>query len=194
MQYQGATNMRKLIYGINVTLDGCCDHTKAISHEEVHYYFADLLRDSDTLVYGRKTYQLMVPFWPDMAMDLSGPTASMNDFAQAFDDVERIVVFSRSLDVATEPNKTIIVRDDPQDEIIRLKQQPGKNILLGGVDIPSQIIGHDIVDEYHFVVHPIIAGEGRRLFDEISLPEKLHLKLAESKTFSSGCVAHRYMK
>jgi len=186
--------MRKVIFGINVTLDGCCDHTKVIGDEEVHQYFGKLLRDVDTLVYGRKTYQLMVPFWPDMAKDRSGPTASMNDFAQAFDDVERIIVFSRTLDGAAEPNKTTIVRDDPQGEIRKLKQEPGKNILLGGVDIPSQIIGHDIVDEYHFVIHPIIAGEGRRLFDEISLAEKLHLKLAESKTFSSGCVAHRYMK
>ena len=186
--------MRKVIFGINVTLDGCCDHTKVIGDEEVHQYFGKLLRDVDTLVYGRKTYQLMVPFWPDMAKDRSGPTASMNDFAQAFDDVERIIVFSRTLDGAAEPNKTTIVRDDPQGELRKLKQEPGKNILLGGVDIPSQIKGHDIVDEYHFVIHPIIAGEGRRLFDDISLPEGIQLKLVESKTFTSGCVAHRYVK
>lgn len=186
--------MRKLIYGINVTLDGCCDHTKAISDEEVHYYFADLLRDSDTLVYGRKTYQLMVPFWPDMAKSQAGPTASFNDFARAFDGVDRIVVFSRTLESAADENKTTIVRDDPQDEIRRLKQGPGKNIMMGGVDLPSQLIEHDLVDEYHFVVQPIIVGEGRRLFDDVSLPEKLHLKLADSTTFRSGCVANRYVK
>jgi dihydrofolate reductase len=192
--YTPNLNMRKVIFGINVTLDGCCDHTKVIGDEEVHQYFGELLRDVDTLVYGRKTYQLMVPFWPDMAKDQSGPTASMNDFAKAFDDVERIVVFSRTLDGATEPNKTTIVRDDPQGEIRKLKQERGKNIMLGGVDIPSQLIEDDLIDEYQFIVHPIIAGEGRRLFDRVSLPEKLQLKLAESKTFSSGCVAHRYLK
>ena len=96
--------------------------------------------------------------------------------------------------MSADENKTTIVRDDPQDEIRRLKQGPGKNIMLGGVDLPSQLIEHDLVDEYHFVIHPIIAGEGRRLFDRVSLPEKLHLTLAESKTFRSGCTAYRYVK
>jgi len=56
--------MRKIIYGINITLDGCCDHTKGIGDKETHEYFTDLLRQVDLLVYGRKTYELMVPFWP----------------------------------------------------------------------------------------------------------------------------------
>jgi dihydrofolate reductase len=75
-----------------------------------------------------------------------------------------------------------------------LKQEPGKNILVGGVDIPSQLIELGLIDEYRFVVMPIIAGEGRRLFDGVNLQEKLQLKLAESKTFKSGCVALRYLK
>jgi dihydrofolate reductase len=186
--------MRKVIFGINVTLDGCCDHTKGNPYEEVHEYFTELLRDAGTLVYGRKTYQLMVPFWPDMAKSGSGPTKFMSDFAQAFDAVPNIVVFSRTLDPAAEPDKTTIVRSNPQDEILRLKQGSGKNMLLGGVDLPSQLIERGLIDEYHFVVQPIIAGEGRRLFDDVSLPEKLELKLAESKTFDSGCVALRYVK
>jgi dihydrofolate reductase len=75
-----------------------------------------------------------------------------------------------------------------------LKQEPGKNILVGGVDIPSQLIELGLVDEYRFVVMPIIAGEGRRLFDGVNLQKKLQLKLVESKTFKSGCVALRYLK
>ena len=98
--------MRKLIFGINVTLDGCCDHTKGIATDAIHQYFADLMRDVDTLLYGRKTYQLMVPFWPDMAKQQSGPTRSVNEFAQAFDSVKSIVVFSRSLDSTTDGGKT----------------------------------------------------------------------------------------
>jgi dihydrofolate reductase len=70
----------------------------------------------------------------------------------------------------------------------------GKNILIGGVAIPSQLIELGLVDEYHFVVQPIVAGEGRRLLEGISLPEKLQLKLIESKIFKSGCVALHYMK
>jgi dihydrofolate reductase len=135
----------------------------------------------------------MVPFWPDMAKNRSGPTTAMNDFARAFDSVKSIVVFSRSLDSAVAGDKTRIVRGDIQGEILKLKQQPGKNISTGGVDIPSQLIELGLVDEYHFVVHPIFAGEGRRLLGDINLPNIRQLKLAESKTFRSGCVALRYV-
>jgi dihydrofolate reductase len=76
----------------------------------------------------------------------------------------------------------------------KLKQEQGKNILIGGVDIPSLLIELGLVDEYHFVVQPIVAGEGRRLLEGISLPEKLQLKLIKSKIFKSGCVALRYLK
>jgi dihydrofolate reductase len=75
-----------------------------------------------------------------------------------------------------------------------LKQEQGKNIIVGGVSVPSQLIKHGLVDEYRFVVHPIVAGEGRRLLEGVSLPEKLQLKLVESKIFESGCVALRYLK
>ena len=185
--------MRKLIYGINVTLDGNCDHTKGIANDEVHEYFTDLMNDVDTLVYGRKTYQLMVPFWPEVARNHSGQTKAMNHFAQAFDSVDRIIVFSQSLDTA-EGKNTTIVRTDLQDEILKLKQEPGKNILTGGVSIPSQLIELGLVDEYHFVVQPIVVGAGRRLLEDINLPEKLQLKFVQTKVFESGCVALHYVK
>ena len=183
--------MRNLIFAINLTLDGCCDHTKGGGGEEVHEYFTNLLRDVDVVVYGRKTYQLMVPFWPEVAKNHSGQTKAMNDFAQAFDSLNR-VVFSRTLDTAEE--KTRIVRTDLQDEILKLKQEPGKKILTGGVSLPSQLIELGLVDEYLFVVHPVVVGEGRRLLDDVSLPQKLELNLVESKVFNSGGVALRYLK
>ena len=184
--------MRKLIYAINITLDGCCDHTKLSGYEEIYEYYTHLMRDVDLLVYGRKTYQLMVPFWPDVAKNQSGQTRAMNEFAQAFDSND-IVVFSESLDTA-EGENTRIVRSNLQDEILNLKQQPGKNILTGGVSIPSQLIELGLVDEYRFVVTPIVAGEGRRLLEGVTLRESLQLKLVESKIFESGCVALRYLK
>ena len=114
------------------------------------------------------------------------------EFAQTFDSINK-VVFSRSLDSAEDRN-TRIVRTNLHDEILKLKQEPGKNILVGGVDIPSQLIELGLVDEYRFVIQPIIAGEGRRLLEGVSLPERLQLKLVESKIFKSGCVALRYLK
>jgi dihydrofolate reductase len=183
--------MRNLIYAINLTLDGCCDHTKGIADEELLEHYAHLLRDFDLLVYGRKTYQLMVPYWPDIAKSQS-ETKAENEFARTFVSIAKIV-FSRSLASAEDKN-TRIVRTNLRDEILKLKQEPGKDILVGGVDIPSQLIELGLVDEYRFVIMPIIAGEGRRLMEGVSLPEKLQLKLVESKPFKSGCVALRYLK
>ena len=197
--------MRNLIYAINITLDGCCDHTnrafavvrsaEQVANDEMLEYCTQLLRDADLFVYGRKTYQLMVPYWPDVAKDQSASKGD-RDFAQAFESANK-VVFSQSLDDAEAKKgdkNARVVRTNLRDEILKLKQEPGKNILAGGVDIPSQLIELGLVDEYRFVVHPVLAGEGRRLLEGISLPEKLRLKLVESKPFKSGCVALRYLK
>ena len=119
-------------------------------------------------------------------------TKASHEFAKTFVSKNKIV-FSQSLDSA-EGQNTRIVRTKLQDEILKLKQEQGQNILIGGVNIPPQLIELGLVDEYHFVVQPIVAGEGRRLLEGISLPEKLQLKLIESKIFKSGCVALRYLK
>jgi dihydrofolate reductase len=183
--------MRNLIFAINITLDGCCDHTKQFADDETHEYFTRLTQEVDLLVYGRKTYQLMVPFWPEVAKSQSMDQAS-NEFAKAFDSVNK-VVFSRTLDSAEDKN-TRIVRTDLRDEILKLKQEQGKSIGTGGVSLPTQLIELGLVDEYRFVVGPIIAGEGRRLLEGTSLQERLQLKLVDSKIFKSGCVALRYLK
>src|SRR3974377_2541172 len=115
--------MRNVIYAINVALDGCCDHTKSIADEELLEYDTHLLREADLLVYGRKTYELMVPYWPDVAKDRSATKAD-NEFARAFDSKNKIV-FSRSLDQAE--GNARIVRTNLEGEIRKLKQEPGKS-------------------------------------------------------------------
>ena len=185
--------MRNVIFAINITLDGCCDHTKFNPDEETFEYFTRLTREADTFLCGRKTYQLMVPYWPDVAKNHSGQTKADIEFAQAFDAVNKIVVFSQSLE-SLDGEKTRIVRTSLHDEILKLKREQGKNILTGGVTIPSQLVELGLIDEYCFVVHPIVAGEGRRLFEGVSLLEKLQLRLIEPRIFKSGCVALHYMK
>jgi dihydrofolate reductase len=188
---QSEAKMRKVIYAIHVTLDGCFDHTNGAPDDEAFEYYIDLVRGVDLLVYGRKTHQLMDPYWPDIANNPS-ETKSDIEFAKTFVSKQK-VVFSRSLDSAE--GNTRIVRTNLRDEMLKLKQEPGKDILLGGVDVASQVIQLGLVDEYRFVVMPIIAGQGRRLLEGVSLQEKLQLKLIESKIFkSSGCVALHYMK
>ena len=187
--------MRRLVYAISTTLDGCCDHTKFGPAEDTMEYFVQLTRDADTFLYGRKTYELMVPYWPDVAKNHSVQDDRNVDieFARAFDAVGKIIVFSQSLNSA-EGIKTKIVRTGLRDEVLKLKQAQGKNIMTGGVTIPLQLAELGLIDEYHFLVHPIVVGEGRRVFEGINLQEKLQLKLVESKTFGSGSVALRYLK
>ena len=184
--------MRNVIYAINLTLDGCCDHTKFNPADDLLEHYTRLLRDdTDLLVYGRKTYQLMVPYWPDAAKDPSSTKAD-KEFADAFVSKKK-VVFSRSLASADDGN-TRIVGTNLHHEILKLKHAPGQHILVGGVDIPSQLMELGLIDEYRLVVAPVIVGEGRRLFEGVNLLEKRQLKLVESKTFRSGCVALRYSK
>jgi dihydrofolate reductase len=182
--------MRNITYGINLTIDGCCDHTKFSGSEETHEYFTNLMRDVDLIIYGRKTYQLMIPYWPEVAISLSGSKAE-NEFAQTFNDIDK-VVFSRSLD-HVEGNARL-VRANLAEEIQKLKREAGKNISIGGVSLPSQLIALGLVDEFYFLVHPIIAGQGRRLLDGICLPEHLDLKLIDSMALKSGCLALHYAK
>jgi len=185
--------MRNVIYAINLTLDGCCDHTKfnPPPDDEVLEHYTHLLRGFEVLVYGRKTYQLMVPYWPDIAKSQSETKADI-EFAQTFVSKKKIV-FSRSLASAEDEN-TRIVRTNLREEILRLKQEQGGNILVGGVDVPSQLMELGLIDEFRFVIMPTIVGEGRRLFEGVTLREKYQLKLVDSKIFKSGCVALRYLK
>jgi len=183
--------MRNVIFAINITLDGCCDHTKQFVDDEILEYFTHLTREADLQVFGRKTYQLMVPYWPDVLKNPS-ETKADTEFARAFVSIKQIV-FSRSLD-DTEDKNTRIVRTNLRDEILKLKQERGGNILVGGVSLPSQLIELGLVDEYRFVVSPILAGKGRRLLEDVNLQERSQLRLVESKVFKSGSIALRYLK
>src|ERR1700687_4994387 len=117
--------MRNVIYAINITLDGCCDHTKFNPDEETHEYFTHLMRDVDLLIFGRKTYQLMVPYWPDVAKNKSETKADI-EFAQTFVSKKKIV-FSRSLASAEDTN-TRIVRTNLRDEILKLKRSEERRV------------------------------------------------------------------
>lgn len=180
--------MRKVVFAINITIDGYCGHETGIADDELHEYFTGLLRDSGVEVLGRNTYQLMYPYWHDVAVNQSESKAT-NEFARTYDALPKIV-FSTTLE-SVEWNNMILLRSNLREEILQLKQQPGKSIFIGGLNLASQVAHWDLIDEYHFVVHPIIAGKGPRLFE--SGGEHL-LKLVGSKTFGSGVVALHYKK
>jgi dihydrofolate reductase len=178
--------MRKVVFAINITIDGCCSHEFGVVDDELHGFFADLLRNTGVEIFGRNTYHLMYPFWHDVAVNQS-ESAVTNEFARVFDAMPKIV-FSTTMK-SVEWNNTTLLHSGLKEEIIRLKQQPGKNISVGGLNIASQVAKWNLIDEYHILVHPILAGKGPRLFEGIDLRT---LDLVESKTFRSGVTALKY--
>ena len=183
--------MRKVVFAINTTADGFCSHTDGIPDEELHEYFTRVLRNASVILSGRITYQLMVPYWPDIARNQS-ETKSENEFARVYDSLEKIV-FSTTLNHVEDKN-TRLVRGNVAEEVLALKQQSGKDICIGSLSIASQLSDRGLIDEYHFVVHPVVAGKGPRLFDTVKPQDKLRLDLLGSKTFQSGVVALHYRK
>ena len=183
--------MRKVVFAINTTADGYCSHTDGIPDEELHQHFTGILRNASIIIFGRITYQLLVPYWPDIAKSQS-ETPATNEFARVFDSLEKIV-FSTTLKAAEE-NKTKILRANLAEEVLSLKQHPGKDICVGSLSLASQLSQHGLIDEYQFVVHPVISGKGPRLFENVKLQDRLRLDHVGSKTFGSGVVVLQYTK
>lgn len=174
--------MRKLIASINMTLDGFCDHKAVNPDDEIHQYFSDLLRNSDAIIFGRTTYHLM-EYWRTV---LESPTdnKAMNDFAATIDNIPKIV-FSRTLKNVDWKTARVANRDI-KDEVLELKKQSGKDILVGSPSLIIQCMKLNLIDEYQLVLHPIIVGSGLPLFKNIT--EKVDLKLVRTRTFGSGAV------
>lgn len=184
--------MRKLIAGMNMTLDGFCDHTAMIADDEVHQHYADLLNNADTLIYGRITYQLMESYWPAIVKNPTGNKAE-DEFAVAIDNISKIV-YSRTLQhvdpITIGWKNTILKKEIIKEEIAELKQQPGKDILVGSPGLIVALMQLDLVDECQFCVHPVIVGSGLPLFKNIK--DRIQLKLLKTKTFVCGAVVFYY--
>jgi len=178
--------MRKLIAGINMTLDGFCDHTVIIPDEEIHQHYAELLDNADVVLYGRITYQLM-QYWQTLLKNPSGEK-SMDDFAMAIDKIPKIV-FSHTLK-NTEWDSAKLSNKSLEEMVLELKQQPGRDILVGSRSLIIQLMKLNLIDEYQLCVHPVVAGSGLPLFENIN--DRTILKLIKTKTFSSGAITLYY--
>lgn len=181
--------MRPLRYGINVTLDGCCDHMAGMPDEEMHRFWAEKLAESDALLYGRTTYEMMESAWklpqsgalPDWMADWMQP------FATTIDAAKKYVVSSTlgSVDWNAE-----LIRGDLREAVLRLKEIPGKGISTGGLKLPLALAELGLIDEYEFLVQPRIAGHGPTLFAGLS--QYVDLKLVGRRELGNGAVALRY--
>ena len=179
--------MRKLIAAINMTLDGFCDHTALIADDEIHQHYNELLRNADTVIYGRITYQLMESYWPTVVKNPTGNKPT-DEFAVIIDDISKIV-FSHTLK-NVEWNNAKLAKGGIKDEVLELKQQAGKDILVGSPSLIVTSMNLNLVDEFQISVQPIILGNGLPLLKNIT--ERINLKLLKTKTFSCGAVTLYY--
>jgi dihydrofolate reductase len=175
--------MRKLIAAMNMTLDGFCDHTAMIADDEIHQHYNELLTSADTLIYGRITYQLMESYWPSVVKNPTG-NKPIDDFAVLIDNISKIV-FSRTLKNVDWKN-TKLKKEVIKEEVLELKQQAGKNIIVGSPSLIVALTQLDLIDEYQLSVQPTVLGNGLPLFKNVK--DRIDLKLLKTKTFGCGAV------
>ena len=182
--------MRPLRYSINVTLDGCCHHEAGLppDGESMAYWTAEMQR-ADALIFGRVTYEMMASAWrrPDTGRWPEWMREWEIPFAEAIDGARKYVVSS------TLPRadwNAELLRDDWVSHVQRLKQQPGEGLWVGGVTLPLALADAGLIDEYEFVVQPVLAGHGPTLLT--GLRERVALELVERREFGSGAMAMRY--
>jgi dihydrofolate reductase len=180
--------MRKIIAAINMTIDGFCDHTAGVPDEEIHQHYTDLLRDADAILYGRITYQLM-QYWQTVLKNPSDEK-SMNDFAAAIDKIPKIV-FSNTLKT-TEWDSAKLSNKPIEEMVLELRQQPGRDILVGSRSLIVNLTNLNLIDEYQLCVHPVIIGKGLSLFE--STNDRTVFKLLKTKVFNSGAIILYYKR
>jgi dihydrofolate reductase len=156
--------------------------------EDLHRHFNDWLGTAGAFLDGRITYQLMAGFWPTADADPAA-SAVVAEFARIWRDMPKFV-YSRTLDQVRW--NTTVVRDVVPAEILKLKEQPGGDLVLGGADLAATFQRYDLIDEYRIYVQPVLLGRGRPLFRDAAATRRL--RLAETVTFDGGVVLLRYLR
>ena len=177
--------MRKIVAGLFVSLDGVIE-----APEQWHFpYFNDemgaavaaQMAAADTMLLGRRTYQEFAAYWQHQGSDVPG--------ADQMNNTPKLVV-STTLDRVEWQNSTLI-KGNVVEELTRLKQQPGKNIgITGSATLVRSLLRDKLLDELQLLVHPIVVGSGKRLFEDMG--ERVALKLVAAQTFSTGVLALTY--
>jgi dihydrofolate reductase len=183
--------MRKLIYSFGVSLDGFIAGPDggidwSAPSEELHRFHNQQARELGAQLYGRRLWEVMRAWdtWEDDRP--SAPEAEL-EFARIWKETPKIV-FSRTLE-KVEGNATL-VREDAAEEVARLKEQPGKNLAVGGAELASTLMKAGLIDEYGLFVNPVVLGGGTPFFP--ALDERINLELVETRDFGSAVVYLRY--
>lgn len=184
--------MRKLVLFMHVSLDGYASDSEGglgwiPYNEEFEKYAEEVVAEVGSPVYGRTTYRMMESYWPTVLDDPNESTHSL-EHARWVQDVKKIVI-SSTMDKA-EWNNTMLIKDNIAEEIMALKEQPGKNLVIfGSPGAAKTLLDLGLIDEFLLTICPVVLGSGKSAFDGV---EKIRLKLLSSRTFDSGIIATRY--
>ena len=176
--------MRKIIESTLMSVDGVVGNPAAwgvmdYRDGEVQQEALQRLSGCDAMLMGRRTYEVFAEVWPPQTNDLADRVNSIRKF-----------VFSSTLEKA-DWNNTRVIKELTKEEILKLKQEPGKNMMIfGSGTLIEQLTNLGLIDEYQLMVNPVILGKGKPLFKGIK--DRIHLKLADTKTFKNGVVLLQY--
>ncbi|MFI5313982.1 MAG: dihydrofolate reductase family protein [Candidatus Dormibacteria bacterium] len=183
--------MGLLTFSINVTLDGCVDHQEGIADDETHAYFTRLLDEGGAMLWGRTTYEMMESYWPVVARgDVDAPPA-MREWACKLEAKPKYVVSSTRSDFSWTNSHRVV--GDLRTAVQGLKDATPGGVLVGSGKLATELDQLDLIDEYKFLVHPVIAGHGPTLYQG-GLPSTRRLDLISAEPLSNGAVAMHYRR
>lgn len=181
--------MGLLTFGLNVTLDGCCDHREGIADADLHDHFTQLIGAAGALLYGRNAYELMEGHWPAVARDEKA-SRSDRDWALKLDAIPKYVVSTSRRDFPW--NNSFHVTGDLREAVTQLKERTPRGVLVGSPMLGTALERLGLIDEYHLVIHPVLAGHGPTLFQ--GLERSRHLDLISTTRLKSGVTAMHYRR
>lgn len=183
--------MGSLTFSYNVTLDGCVDHQEGIADDETHTHYTRLLDESGAMLWGRTTYELMESYWPLVAHGEVEAPAAIRDWAVTLEDKPKYVVSATRSDFPW--NNSHRLEGDLRTAVQELKDQTPDGVLLGSGKLASALDRLDLIDEYRFLVHPMITGHGPTLYEGL-LDGARRLELISAEPMSNGALSVHYRR
>ncbi|MGO9833221.1 MAG: dihydrofolate reductase family protein [Polyangiaceae bacterium] len=181
--------MGLLTFALNTTLDGCCDHREMIADDEMLDHFMQLIGAAGAMLYGRTTYEIMEDYWPAVARDEKASRAD-REWARKLEDIPKHVVSASRRDFPW--NNSFLVEGDLREAVTQLKERTPQGVLVGSPMLSAALERLELLDEYHLVVHPVLAGHGPYLFH--GLERSRHLDLVSTMRLKSGVIAMHYRR
>ncbi len=183
--------MGRLIFSINITLDGCIDHQEGIADDETHAFFTRLMAESGAMLWGRVTYEMMESYWPAVASGAVDAPPALREWAVKLEDKPKYVVSSTRTDFPWTNSHHI--GGDLRTSIQQLKDATPNGVLLGSGKLAAELERLDLIDEYRFLIHPRIAGHGPTLYQN-GLAGTRRLELMSSTPLGNGALAVHYRR